>query len=50
MFFQFQNKALRLNCIKIKKTKGALVIPVSLLTSDPVDFFCEVAKKVMRGL
>ena len=35
MFFQFQNKAIRINH---KKIKGALVIAVSLLISDPVDF------------
>ena len=45
MFFQFQNKVVRLNRLENKKVTGNLVITVSLLTSDPVHFFLEVAKK-----
>ena len=39
MIFQLENKAARLNHLKSKKVKGALVqfIAVSVLTSDPVD-------------
>ena len=44
MLFQLENKAARLNHLKSKKVKGALVwfLAVSVLTSDPVDSFPEV--------
>ena len=46
MFFQFQNKASRLNYLENYQVKGVLVyfIAVSLLTSDPVHSFLKVAK------
>ena len=50
MFFQFQNKAVRLITEKSKQIKGNLGIVVSLMTSDPVDFSLEVPKKVTRCL
>ena len=46
MFSQFQNKAEKLIVQKSKEAKGALMnfVTISLLTSDPVDSFLEVAK------